>query len=150
MSTADICILTAAGNVTHDLYERFMNPKAPRKTLLVVSMLASAIVGCGATFLAWQMRDVIDLLVLGFTINAAALLLPTFWAVYRWRGDATASFYSAMTGLMAVLVCRFAVDHLPKHPFFEDPLWPGLVSASLVYLGILLVRHRLPLRSTSP
>ena len=149
MSTADICILTAAGNVTHDLYERFINPEAPRKTLLIISMLASAIVGCGAVFLAWQMRDVIDLLVLGFTMNAAALLLPTIWAVYQWRGDATASFYSAMAGLLTVLVCHFSIEALPMHPFFEDPLWPGLVSASLVYLGILLLRQRPTLGSAS-
>ena len=135
--------------MTHDLYERFINPEAPRKTLLIMSMLASAIVGCGAVFLAWQMRDVIDLLVLGFTMNAAALLLPTIWAVYQWRGDATASFYSAMTGLMTVLVCHFAMEALPMHPFFEDPLWPGLVSASLVYLGILLLRQRPTLGSAS-
>lgn len=137
MSTADICILTAAGNMTHDLYQRFVAPSASRKSLLTVSMIASAIVGFGATLLAWQMRDVIELLVLGFTMNAAALLLPTVWAVYQWRGNATASFYSAMVGLSVVIVCHFAADLLPQHPFFADPLWPGLSSACVIFLGLL-------------
>ena len=34
--------------------------------------------------MAWKMRDIIDILQLGFTINSAALFLPTIAAIY-WR-----------------------------------------------------------------
>ena len=84
-------------------------------------MMASAVIGIMASLLAC--RDVIDILVLGFTINAAHLL-PTLWAVFQWRGYSTASFYSAITGLLVVVGCKFFEPQLPDHPF-ADPLWPG-------------------------
>ena len=143
MSTADICILTASGNVTHDLYQRLIAPKASATQLLRVSMMASALIGVMASLLAWQMRDVIDILVLGFTINAAALLLPTLWAVFQWQGYSTASFYSAITGLAVVVSCKFFEQQLPDHPFFADPLWPGLSSAMIIFITLhFLLRAR--------
>ena len=143
MSTADICILTASGNVTHDLYQRLIAPKASPAQLLRVSMAASAVIGIMASLLAWQMRDVIDILVLGFTINAAALLMPTLWAVFQWQGYSTASFYSAVTGLVVVVSCKFFEPQLPDHPFFADPLWPGLTSSIIVFVALhLLIRTK--------
>ena len=151
MSTADICILTASGNVTHDLYQRLIAPKASPAQLLRVSMAASAVIGIMASLLAWQMRDVIDILVLGFTINAAALLLPTLWAVFQWQGYSTASFYSAITGLVVVVCCKFLEPQLPDHPFFADPLWPGLSSAMIIFITLhLLIRTKQAPSSGTP
>ena len=142
MSTADICILTASGNVTHDLYQRLIAPNASPTQLLRVSMMASAVIGIMASLLAWQMRDVIDILVLGFTINAAALYYRR-WAVFQWRGYSTASFYSAVTGLLVVVSCKFFEPQLPDHPFFADPLWPGLSSAMIIFITLhLLLRGK--------
>ena len=104
--------------------------------------MASAVIGIMASLLAWQMRDVIDILVLGFTINAAALLLPTLWAVFQWRGYSTASFYSAITGLVVVVCCKFFEPQLPDHPFFADPLWPGLSSAMIIFITLHLLDSR--------
>ena len=101
-------------------------------------------IGIMASLLAWQMRDVIDILVLGFTINAAALLMPTLWAVFQWQGYSTASFYSAITGLIVVVSCKFFEPQLPDHPFFADPLWPGLSSAMIIFVtlhGLLRSKH---------
>ena len=151
MSTADICILTASGNVTHDLYQRLIAPDASPTQLLRVSMMASAVIGIMGSLLAWQMRDVIDILVLGFTINAAALLLPTLWAVFQWRGYSTASFYSAITGLLVVVGCKFFEPQLPDHPFFADPLWPGLSSAMIIFITLhLLIRTKQAPSSGTP
>ena len=89
------------------------------------------------------MRDVIDILVLGFTINAAALLMPTLWAVFQWQGYSTASFYSAITGLIVVVSCKSFEPQLPDHPFFADPLWPGLTSSIIVFVALhLLIRTK--------
>jgi SSS family solute:Na+ symporter len=77
MSTADICILTASANVTRDIYQRYVNPSIEPKRLLRLSMVASAVIGAGATLMAWLMQDVLSILLVAFTINSAALFLPS-------------------------------------------------------------------------
>jgi len=77
MSTADICILTAAANGSRDIYQRYFNPEVAPRKLFRISIGLAAIVGAASGLMAWQMRDIVGILLVAFTINAAALFVPT-------------------------------------------------------------------------
>ncbi len=133
MSTADICILTASANYTRDIHQRYLLPDLPQKQMLRLGILASAAVGLLSVLLAWKMRDIIDILQLGFTINAAGLFLPTIAALYWDRVPAGAAFWSIGASLATVIGWRLAADAGLGGWFAIDPLWPGLlVSAVLI------------------
>ena len=142
MSSADICILTASANYTRDVHQRFLQPDIGEKSMLRLSMLASTIVGILAAGMAWKMQDIIGVLQLGFTINGAALFLPTMAAFY-WRGaDSTAAFWSICLSLATVLGWRLASDADAGAIFSIDPLWPGLLVSVIVFLSLSRLRNR--------
>jgi SSS family solute:Na+ symporter len=143
MSTADICILTASANYTRDIHQRFIRPDLPERAMLRLGMIASVVVGGLSMLLAWKMRDIIDILQLGFTINAAGLFLPTVAALYGNRVPAGAAFWSIGASLATVVVWRLAADAGAGGIFAIDPLWPGLaVSAVLITALTLAGRPR--------
>ena len=140
MSSADICILTASANYTRDVHQRFLQPDIGEQSMLRLSMLASTIFGMLAAFMAWKMQDIIDVLQLGFTINGAALFLPTIAAFYWRRADSTAAFWSICLSLATVLGWRLAGDLELGAVFNIDPLWPGLLVSTAVFLGLSALR----------
>jgi SSS family solute:Na+ symporter len=136
MSSADICILTASANLTRDVYQRYINPDVSKTSMLRLSMWASVAVGLLATFMAWQMQDIIAVLLLGFTINSAALFVPTMAAMIFKRSDPAAAFWSISLSLLTVIVWEVAAGYGFDGVFAIESLWPGLVVSALTFLII--------------
>ena len=133
MSVASICVLTASANYTRDIHQRYIQRDISDTAMLRLGTLASLGAGLLALLMAWNMRDIIDILQLGFTINSAALFLPTIAAVYWNHVPASAAFWSSSTSLATVVGWRIAADAGMGGLFSIDPLWPGLlVSAALL------------------
>lgn len=98
-----------------------------------MSMAASAVIGVLATIMAWQMQDILDILLVGFTINAAALFLPSIAMMYFKRVNKPAAFWS-ITCSLTVVVSWYAGARLSAAPLFDiDPLWPGITVSFLVF-----------------
>jgi len=136
MSTADICILTASANATRDIYQRYINPQVEPKRLLHMSMAASAMIGLIAALMAWVMQDVINILLVAFTINSAALFLPTVAMVYFKRVSKPAAFWSTSCAL-ATVTGWYAMSRISDAALFKlDPLWPGLFVSFLLFTAI--------------
>ena len=104
--------------------------------MLRIGTLASLGAGALAMLMAWKMRDIIDILQLGFTINSAGLFLPTIAALYWGRVPAGAAFWSITASLATVIGWRIAADAGIGGPFAIDPLWPGLLVSVLVLLTL--------------
>ncbi len=136
MSTADICILTASANLSQDVYQRHINPDASDQRLLRFSMAVSLLVGALATFLAWKLPDVIDLLLIGFTINSAALFIPSIAMIYFSRARSGAAFWSISLALVTVIGWYLAATFELGELFKIDPVWPGLLVSFVVFFTL--------------
>jgi Na+/pantothenate symporter len=99
--------------------------------------------------LAWKMRDIIDILQLGFTINAAGLFLPTVAALYDRRIPASAAFWSIGASLVTVVGWRIAADAGAGGLFAIDPLWPGLAVSGLLLTALTLASRPRTAESTA-
>jgi SSS family solute:Na+ symporter len=142
MSTADICILTAAANGSRDIYQRYMNPDVSPKKLFRLSMYLAAIVGLASGLLAWQMQDVIGILLLAFTVNAAALFVPTIAMVTLKKVNTNAAFWSIALALSTV-VAWYGASVMDLAPVFQnDPLWSGLMVSIVVFFSISLLGNK--------
>lgn len=143
MSTADICILTASANATRDIYQRYVNPQVEPKRLLRLSMAASAVIGLIATLMAWVMQDVISILLVAFTINSAALFLPSIAMVYFKRVSKAAAFWSTSCAL-ATVTGWYVVSRFSDAAVFNlDPLWPGLLVSFVLFTLISVTDRKL-------
>ncbi len=140
MSTADICILTASANITVDIYKRYVDPGVVPRRLFRMSMAASLLIGALAALMAWGMQDVIDILLVAFTVNSAGLFVPTVAMVYASSVSETAAFWSITLALVVVLTLYVGSFLTDLELFALDPLWPGLgvsiaVFAALSWMG---------------
>lgn len=133
MSSADICILTASANLTRDIYQRYFDPQISKKLMLRLGMWASLATGLLATLLAWKMQNIIDILLLAFTITSAALFAPTIAALILKKTDSAAAFWSIMLSLSTVLAWKVAASFDAGGVFAIDPLWPGLAVSFLTF-----------------
>jgi SSS family solute:Na+ symporter len=149
MSTADICILTASANYTRDIHQRYLRPDLAPKDMLRLGIIASGVFGGLSMLLAWKMRDIIDILQLGFTINAAGLFLPTVAALYDRRIPASAAFWSIGASLVTVIGWRTAADAGAGGLFAIDPLWPGLAVSGLLLTALTLASRPRTAESTA-
>ncbi len=139
MSTADICILTAAANGSRDIYQRYVNPEVAPRKLFRISIGLAALVGAAAGLMAWQMQDVVGILLVAFTINAAALFVPTIAMVTLKKVDTNAAFWSITLALITV-IGWYSASAMHLAPIFSiDPLWPGLLVSVAVFFAISLV-----------
>lgn len=141
MSVGSICVMTASANYTRDIHQRYLRPGLDSAGMLRVGTLAALGAGAVAMLMAWKMRDIIDILQLGFTINSAGLFLPTMAAIYARRVPATAAFWSTGASLATVIAWRIAADLGAGGIFAIDPLWPGL-AVSAILLTTLSARAR--------
>jgi len=140
MSSADICILTASANVTRDVYQRFVNPGVSQRRMLRLGTIASLGVGLLSAMLAWQMKNVLEILILGFTLNSAALILPTIAAVFGFRIDANNAFWSICLSLLTVIAWYLGAAFELAPVFRLAPLWPGLIVAFVSFFGLMAIR----------
>jgi SSS family solute:Na+ symporter len=139
MSTADICILTAAANGSRDIYQRYFNPNVTQRKLFRISIGLAAIVGVAAAMMAWQMRDIVGILLVAFTVNSAALFVPTVAMVSARPVNTSAAFWSISLALLTVIGWYAASAMQLASVFRIDPLWPGLIMSITVFIGITLV-----------
>jgi SSS family solute:Na+ symporter len=141
MSVASISVLTASANYARDIHQRYLRPDLAPAAMLRIGALASVGAGALGLLLAWRMRDIIDILQFGFTLNSAGLFLPTIAALWTDRVPASAAFWSTAASLATVVGWRIAAEAGAGGIFAVDPLWPGLAVSALLLL-VLSARAR--------
>lgn len=140
MSTADICILTASANLSKDVYQRYVNPAVAPRKLFHISIGLSVFIGAIAALMAWKMQDIIDILLVGFTINSAALFLPSIAVVYFTNVNSRAAFWSIALSLATVVTWYVASQSAIGVPYNLDPLWPGLAVSFTTFIVLSMKR----------
>src|SRR5262245_48995982 len=134
MSVASISVLTASANYARDIHQRYLRPNIAPAAMLRIGTFASLGAGVLALLMAWTMRDIIDILQFGFTINSAGLFLPTIAAIFSKRIPAHAAFWSTLASLVTVIGWRLAAG--AGGIFAIDPLWPGLAVSLFLLVGL--------------
>ena len=138
MSVASISVLTASANYARDIHQRYLRPDIAPAAMLRVGALAALGAGGLGLLMAWQMRDIIDLLQLGFTVNSAGLFLPTVAALVTNRVPASAAFWSTTISLATVVAWHFAAQAGAGGLFALDPLWPGLLVSAVLLVALTM------------
>lgn len=144
MSTADISVLTGSASLTKDIYQRFINPEASDKTLLRMGFFCSVLVGVLGAVFGWFNQDIMNILLITFTINSAGLFLPTV-GVFFWKRSCSAGSFVSMVSATIIALVWYLGGKFTSHPLFQiDALWPALCVSALLYFIVCLCHKQTP------
>ena len=148
MSNFAATVNAAPAYVVNDIYKRYLNPQASRRTLILLSYVVSFAFVAVGIFFGWHARDIneitqwiVSALWGGYT---AANILKWYW----WRFNGYGYFWGMITGIAAALVLsKFPGLYLWLYPpiagnlyaLYSFPVILGLSTAGCV-LGTLLTR----------
>lgn len=138
MSTAVVFINTCSANISIDMYKAFINPRASDKTLRRLGIAASLFVGLVGAAFAWWKYDIIELMLLAFTLQSATLFFPTVCGVAWKKPTARAAFLSIAVSLAVVALWLVAGNVTEIALFKIDALWPGLLASAIVFFPAAL------------
>ena len=144
MSTADISVLTGSASITKDLYQRFVNPRATDGLLMKMGFAFSLLVGLLGAVFGWFNQDIMNILLITFTINSAGLFLPTVGAFF-WKKSCSAASFASMVSATTVAAVWFVGGKVSRLPIFKlDALWPSLGISAVLYFAICLTHKQTP------
>ena len=89
ISTANNYLFSPSTNLIHDVYGRFINPRASEKRRLVMSRLIVLLLGLFALLQATRFESILNASVYAYTVYGAAVT-PAVMAVFFWRRATTA------------------------------------------------------------
>lgn len=138
MSTADISVLTASASLTKDIYQKYVNKNASEKQLMRIGFFCSVLVGLAGALFGWFNQDIMNLLLVTFTINSAGLFLPCVCAFFWKKSCASGSFVS-MVSATVIAIVWYVGGKVSSLPVFKiDAIWPAFGVSALLYLVICL------------
>lgn len=136
ISTGNNYLFSPASNLIHDIYDRFINPRASEKTRLLVSRLTVVGLGIFALAQAAHFESILRAALYAYTVYGAGVT-PALMAVFFWRRATSA-------GAIASIICGTAITVLWNVAgiTFLDAIYPALGAsvASLVLVSLFTGR----------
>jgi len=140
MSTYVAIVNSGAAYWVNDLYQRFINPEATTKTLILHSRIASVMVvvfGLISTFLFTSLNDVWGFLTMVFGVG---LIVPQFIRWYWWRFNG----YGYAGGTFAGMVIAIAIQFYFKDVFALTEIQSFFITAALTALACVVIALLFP------
>lgn len=133
MSTADSCLMAASGNVQTDILSKFFKLPNGKRSSLVISQITTLFIGLMALVLAWQMENVLELMLYSYAFMVSGLFVPVLGAFFWKRGSTMGAFWSMLTGGSTTLILTILSVKLPLD---LDPNIFGITASLLVFVGL--------------
>jgi SSS family solute:Na+ symporter/sodium/proline symporter len=143
ISTANNYLFSPATNLIHDVYERFIDPRATQRKKLIVSRIIVVLLGIFAILQATQFQSVLKASLYAYTVYGTAVT-PAVMAVFFWRRTTTAG---AVTSILLGTVITVGWQILQQHGTAAiqsalapiDAVYPALATSlgSLVLVSLL-------------
>lgn len=143
MSTADSLLLQTGSIASRDLYERFINPRASEKQMVMVSRgLVVAIAVVGYIVALVEPPTVFGVVIFATSVLGSAFLPAYFCAVWWRKANTPGALASIIVGASVAFVWQYAnlVDPTELHPMLV-----GIVSSTVTMIVVSLATQ-----STSP
>ena len=143
VSTADSFLLIPATNLTKDVYQKYLNPKASEKQILFFSRTLVLLLGAIAFILVSQFKTVLNAAFTAYNIYGTSIT-PALLATFLWkRATSQGAVASIITGASITIIWTY---FLPKwshfyelSPFLQEITYPaaGLSILMLIVVSLL-------------
>jgi len=133
ISTANNYLFSPASNLIHDIYGRFINPRASEKRKLLVSRLVVVGLGIFAVLQAAHFESILRAALYAYTVYGAAIT-PSLMAVFFWeRATAAGAVASIASGTAVTVLWNLSGIR------FLDAIYPalGVSVVSLILVSLV-------------
>jgi Na+/proline symporter len=135
MSSAGGTTLSAASNVTQDVYVRLIKPDAGKERQVLVARLSVVGLIVLSYLLLCAIPSVLSLLLFGFYGVVGGVLIPWLAALY-WPRVTTRAANASMIISGVISIALYFYDQEAGHPLFGiQPIFVGLVLALVITIG---------------
>jgi SSS family solute:Na+ symporter/sodium/proline symporter len=133
ISTANNYLFSPASNLIHDVYGRFIDPRASERRTLVVSRVAVILLGLFALLQATHFESILKAALYAYTVYGAAVT-PAVMAVFFWRrANASGAVCSILIGTVVTVVWNLAgIEWL-------DAVYPALTASVVSLVAVTLL-----------
>jgi SSS family solute:Na+ symporter len=131
MSTADSCLMAASGNVQTDILRKLFKLPEGQKSTLRISQVITLTIGVLALLLAWQMENVLELMLYSYAFMVSGLFIPVLGAFYWKRGSTSGAFWGMLAGGGTTLTLTLLSVKLP---FNLDSNIFGITASLIVFV----------------
>ena len=132
MSSASGNLIASCTLFTKDIYQRYLNPAASDRTVLLLSKIVVAVMGLCSLFIALNPDiGIIDLLVFGFTMRSAGPFAPFLFGFIVRRVTRTAGLAAIICGSVAALAWQLAGE-----PYGIMSLVFGSAASTIVFFAV--------------
>ena len=136
LSTADSCLMAASGNLTTDIFGKWMKFKN-EKIQMKYSQLFTLILGILALVISLQMTNVLELMLYSYAFMVSGLFVPIIFGLFTKNRSPDAAMASMVSGGLMTLTLGIVELELP---FGLDPNFYGITAALGVYLLVSQLR----------
>lgn len=133
ISTANNYLFSPATNIIHDIYGRFINPRASERRTLVVSRLVVAALGVYAVLQAAHFESILKAALYAYTVYGAAVTPAVMAVFFSKRATTAGAIASIASGTVITVVWNVAGSP------FCDAIYPALAVSvcSLLVVSLL-------------
>jgi SSS family solute:Na+ symporter/sodium/proline symporter len=111
-STANTFLMTPSTNMARDIYQRFVDPGAPEKRVVLVQRVMIAVLGFSAYLLATRFTSILQMAFTAYTMVGAGLT-PALLAAFLWkRVTAAGGTASIAAGMLVTSVIAWRQEAL--------------------------------------
>jgi len=151
VSTADSFLLVPATNLVRDVYQRFVNPEADERRILLCSRLAVLALGALAYLMITAFpRDILQAVLSAYTIYGAAVT-PAVLAIFFWpRATPAGGTASILIGTIVWLIWELSRAFLlggERYPLGIETVYPSLLASFLALVLVSLLTPADPERA---
>ena len=134
LSTADGLMLTISNSLSHDVYYKMIDPKAPTSRRLFISKALLLVVAVFAAYItSLKPGDILMLVGAAFSLAASAFFPALALGIFWKRANKTGAIVGMTSGLLICMVYMYIT-----YPFFgvNAPLWWDINPISAGIFGI--------------
>jgi solute:Na+ symporter, SSS family len=117
-STGNSFLMAPSTNLTRDIYQRFINPGAGQKQIVLFQRFALVLLGFFAYLLLTQFRTILDMAFTAYTMVGAGLT-PVLLAAFLWRRVTTAGGVASIATGMGVTIMITVINSVLSEPFIS-------------------------------
>jgi len=133
LSTADSCLMAASGNLTTDILGKYFTSKSLKEEMRISQLLTLAI-GIVAIIIAWQMTEVLSLMLYSYAFMVSGLFVPVIAGLFFGQTSPKAATSSMITG--GSLTAGLIISEVSL-PLGLDANLFGLTLSLLTFLSVI-------------
>lgn len=130
-------LLSGAMNISKDIYQGWINPKADSKKILSVSRLSVGLMAIGGLLVALFITDIIMIYTYALSLSAITMVAPVIAAMF-WKRATKTGMITSVIGSLAVAI----IWTITGNPFGIHEIAPGLLSSIVLLVVVsLFTKH---------